>query len=71
MTLTLNAEETKGLEAATKEALRRNPEGRIATVIDGEVVEAPVVQAVIDSGLVQLSGFTHDEAQHLADQLNA
>ncbi len=69
--LTLDADGTKGLESATNRALGVQPEGRIATVVDGRVVAAPVVRAAIDSGRIELSGFTHDEAQHLADQLNA
>lgn len=69
--LTLDADGTRGLEAATKHALLQPLEGRIATVVDGRVVAAPVVQAVIDSGRIQLGGFTQAEAQHLADQLNA
>ncbi len=69
--LTLDADGTKGLEAATKDALQMRPEGLIATVVDGRVVAAPVVQAVIDSGHVELSGFTQAEAQHLVLQLTA
>jgi preprotein translocase subunit SecD len=69
--LTLDTDGTQGLETATMHALGVQPEGQIATVVDGRVVAAPVVQAAIDSGRIELSGFTQDEAQHLADQLNA
>jgi len=69
--LTLDADGTKGLETATKEALRQSPAGKVAAVVDGKVVSAPVVQAVIDSGRVELSGFTQQQAQDLADRLNA
>jgi preprotein translocase subunit SecD len=69
--LTLDADGTRGLEAATRDALRNDPAGLIATIVDCRVATAAVVQAVIDSGLVQLGGLTQGEAQHLAEQLNA
>ena len=71
MLVTLDADGKQGLLAATEQALHESPEARIATVVDGRVVAAPVVQAKINSGLIQLSGFTQQEAQDLANQLNA
>lgn len=69
--LTLDADGTKGLSDASKDALDEQPEGRIALVVGGKVWTAPAVQNVVKSGLVQLSGFTQAEAQQLADALNA
>jgi preprotein translocase subunit SecD len=69
--VTLDADGTQGMLAATKQALHESPEGRIATVVNGRVVAAPVVQAKINSGLIQLAGYTQQEAQDLANQLNA
>jgi preprotein translocase subunit SecD len=69
--VTLDAAGARGLKAATSRALQHGSDGRIATIVNGRVVSAPVVRAAIGSGPIQLSGFTQQEAQHLADQLNA
>jgi preprotein translocase subunit SecD len=69
--VTLDADGSRGLLAATKQALQQSPEARIAIVVNGRVDGAPVVHSKITSGLLQLSGFTQQEAQDLANQLNA
>ena len=69
--LTLDPDGTHGLETATRQALREQGQARIATIVDGRVVTAPIVHVVIDSGHIQLSGFTQQEAEHLAAELNA
>jgi preprotein translocase subunit SecD len=49
---------------------KSNGENRLAIVLDGQVLSAPVVASTISDGVVQISGsFTQDEAQSLAQQL--
>jgi preprotein translocase subunit SecD len=59
--------------AATQQAVTaRPPRNEIAMLIDGEIVSAPTVQAVIRSGSVQFGGsFTRERAQQIAGGLNA
>jgi preprotein translocase subunit SecD len=54
------------------EATATNVGRRIAIVLDGKVISAPVVQERISGGSAQISGsFTTDEAQRLAIMLRA
>lgn len=44
---------------------------RFAMVLDGQVISAPTVQGIIREGIAQITGgFTMEEAQELANQLN-
>ena len=44
---------------------------QLAIVVDNVVVSAPVIQAAITDGVVQISGtFTQDDATRLADSIN-
>lgn len=51
---------------------RKNQQKPIAIELDGEIISAPTVQTVIDSGEAVITGkFTVDEAKKLAIELNA
>jgi preprotein translocase subunit SecD len=70
--LTLDESGTQALTTATEHAAKSSsPEDQIAVVLDGRVIEVPTVQAPITSGRVQLSGFTQQEAESLANTLSA
>jgi preprotein translocase subunit SecD len=70
--LTLDADGRRALATATKRAVDApSPQDRIALVVNGRVLAAPVVQAPIHSGLVQMAGdFTPQGAQDIASSLN-
>jgi len=53
--------------AITKENLNK----RLAIVLDGQVVSAPVVRSEISEGKAQITGaFTEEEARKLAAKIN-
>jgi preprotein translocase subunit SecD len=55
-----------------KEITERSKGKRVAIFLDGTVISAPVVQAVIRDGRAEISGgFTLPEAKELAQRLNA
>ncbi len=62
---------TTAFASATADAVTLTPPAnQIAIVVDDSVVSAPVVQARIESGQVQISGgFSQQEAQDLAAKL--
>jgi preprotein translocase subunit SecD len=68
VTLEFDKEGARQFEEATATNVGR----RIAIVLDGKVISAPVVQERISGGNAQISGsFTTDEAQRLAIMLRA
>jgi preprotein translocase subunit SecD len=57
-------------EVTRKIAAEPEPRNRLAVVVDGEVLSAPVVREAITAGRMQIAGsFTRDEAADLARRL--
>ena len=53
------------------EVTRQNIHNRLAIVIDGKLVTAPVIQSEIPSGMFQITGnYTEQEAEELAKKIN-
>ncbi len=53
--------------AVTRENLRK----RLAAVVDGKVVSAPMIQSVIHADVVISGDFTREEAERIAKSLNS
>jgi preprotein translocase subunit SecD len=70
--LTLDAAGMQALAKATEQAANSStPADQIAVLLDGRVIEVPTVRAPITSGHVQLSGFSQQEAQDIANALSS
>src|SRR5690606_30907270 len=72
VSMTMNATGTKIWAKMTAEAANKQPQGRIAIVLDNVVYSAPYVQGEIPNGNSQITGnFTVEEAKDLANVLRA
>lgn len=72
VSMQMNALGTRVWAKMTREAASKNPQGRIAIVLDNLVYSAPSVNGEIPAGNSQISGnFTVDEAKDLANILKA
>ncbi len=72
VSMTMNTEGAKKWARITKEAANKQPQGRIAIVLDNYVYTAPTVNGEIPNGNSQISGsFTNEEAKDLASVLKA
>ena len=58
-------------ERMQAEQLRSNSLGRMAIVIDGTLISAPVVRGVVSDSVVIAGAFSWEDAVQLADSLNA
>jgi len=68
VSLQFDSEGTKMFADITK----RNLNNQVAIELDGEIISAPTVESVIESGQAQITGtFTVDEAKTLVKELNA
>lgn len=56
-------------ERITAEHLQRHDDGKMGIVIDGTLVDAPVVRGVISDSIVIDGAFSWDEANQIADSL--
>ncbi|MEM6359284.1 MAG: protein translocase subunit SecDF [Bacteroidota bacterium] len=72
ISMQMNALGTRVWAKMTREAASKNPQGRIAIVLDNLVYSAPYVNGEIPNGNSSISGnFTVDEAKDLANILKA
>ncbi|HEY8512092.1 MAG TPA: protein translocase subunit SecDF [Cyclobacteriaceae bacterium] len=72
VSMTMNAAGTKVWAKMTADAASKQPQGRIAIVLDNLVYSAPYVQGEIPNGNSQITGnFTVEEAKDLANVLRA
>ena len=72
VSMTMNATGTKIWAKMTADAANKQPQGRIAIVLDNAVYSAPYVQGEIPNGNSQITGnFTIEEAKDLANVLRA
>lgn len=72
VSMTMNAAGTKIWAKMTADAASKQPQGRIAIVLDNTVYSAPYVQGEIPNGNSQITGnFTIEEAKDLANILRA
>ncbi|MEM9859254.1 MAG: protein translocase subunit SecDF, partial [Bacteroidota bacterium] len=72
VSMQMNALGTRVWAKMTREAASKNPQGRIAIVLDNLVYSAPYVNGEIPNGNSSISGnFTVDEAKDLANILKA
>jgi SecD/SecF fusion protein len=72
VSMTMNAAGTKTWAKVTAAAAAKQPQGRIAIVLDNYVYTAPSVNVEIPNGNSQISGrFTNEEAKDLANVLKA
>ncbi|NOS93473.1 MAG: protein translocase subunit SecD, partial [Cyclobacteriaceae bacterium] len=72
VSMTMNTEGAKKWAKITKAAAAKQPQGRIAIVLDNYVYTAPTVNGEIPNGNSQISGsFTNEEAKDLASVLKA
>jgi SecD/SecF fusion protein len=72
VSMTMNATGTKIWAKMTADAANKQPQGRIAIVLDNAVYSAPYVQGEIPNGNSQITGnFTVEEAKDLANVLRA
>lgn len=72
VSMAMNMKGTKAWAKMTAEAVGKQPQGRIAIVLDDNVYSAPVVQSEIPNGHSEITGnFTVDEAKDLANVLRA
>ncbi|HLT81287.1 MAG TPA: protein translocase subunit SecDF [Cyclobacteriaceae bacterium] len=72
VSMTMNATGTKIWAKMTADAASKQPQGRIAIVLDNAVYSAPYVQGEIPNGNSQITGnFTVEEAKDLANVLRA
>ncbi|HEX7016647.1 MAG TPA: protein translocase subunit SecD, partial [Cyclobacteriaceae bacterium] len=72
VSMTMNAAGTKTWAKMTADAASKQPQGRIAIVLDNAVYSAPYVQGEIPNGNSQITGnFTIEEAKDLANVLRA
>lgn len=72
VSMTMNATGTKIWAKMTADAANKQPQGRIAIVLDNSVYSAPYVQGEIPNGNSQITGnFTIEEAKDLANVLRA
>lgn len=72
VSMTMNATGTKTWAKMTADAANKQPQGRIAIVLDDVVYSAPYVQGEIPNGNSQITGnFTIEEAKDLANVLRA
>lgn len=72
VSMTMNAAGAKTWAKVTAAAAAKQPQGRIAIVLDNYVYTAPTVNGEIPNGNSQISGsFTNEEAKDLASVLKA
>ena len=72
VSMTMNAAGSRAWAKITATAAAKQPQGRIAIVLDKYVYTAPTVQGEIPNGNSQITGnFTNDEAKDLANVLKA
>ncbi|RAW02791.1 protein translocase subunit SecDF [Pseudochryseolinea flava] len=72
VSMSMNATGTRTWAGWTEEAANKNPQGRIAIMLDNVVFSAPVVNTKIPNGQSVISGnFTLEEAKDLASVLQA
>jgi SecD/SecF fusion protein len=72
VTMNMNATGSRQWAKITAAAASKNPQGRIAIVLDNYVYTAPTVQGEIPNGNSQITGsFTTEEAKDLANVLKA
>ncbi|MDH5597531.1 MAG: protein translocase subunit SecD, partial [Cyclobacteriaceae bacterium] len=72
VSMQMNAEGTQKWRNITREAASKNPQGRVAVVLDGYVYSAPTVQGEIPNGNSQITGnFTAEQVKDLANVLKA
>ncbi len=65
--ITLTDEAAKKMAEVTRKNIRR----RLALLIDGRVIVAPVIQSEIPGGEIRISGsFTEDEVKDLAKRIS-
>jgi preprotein translocase subunit SecD len=70
--LRLTEEATSVFAAATSKAVARpQPLNQIAVVVDGVVLMSPEVLTPIENGRIQITGFSREEADALAENLAA
>ena len=72
VSMTMNAAGSRAWAKITATAAAKQPQGRIAIVLDKYVYTAPTVQGEIPNGNSQITGnFTNEEAKDLANVLKA